>query len=135
MRAGRKGEFSPGERMFVCQLKLAGNSFPNILRKFQERFGKTAPCRSAMNAMAAKMKTKFTVWNLRKGNSGLKKTVRTPQVIASVQRSLERAAQRKPGQHGQSARRNPQNLSKSSYNRITKLDLKLKPNRILRLHK
>ena len=78
MRAGRKGEFSPGERMFVCQLKLAGNSFPNILRKFQERFGKTAPCRSAMNAMAAKKKTKFTVWNLRKGNSGLKKTVRTP---------------------------------------------------------
>ena len=31
-----------------------GNSFTNILRKFQERFGKLAPCSSATKTMAAK---------------------------------------------------------------------------------
>ena len=122
MRAEKKVQFSPGERMFVCQLKLAGDKYPNIKRKFMVRYGKTAPSRSGMIAMAAKLKKKYTVWNLKKGNCGVKKTVRTPQVIASVRRSLERAAQRKPGQPGPSARRNPQSLSKSSYNRITKLD-------------
>jgi hypothetical protein len=94
MRAGKKGEFSPGERMFVCQLKLAGNTFPSIKRKFQERFGQLAPSRSGMKAMAVKLRTKFTVWDVRKGNSGPQNTVRTPQVIASVKRSLERASQR-----------------------------------------
>ena len=38
MRAVKKGEFSPGESMFVCQLKLAGNNFPSIKRKFQDFF-------------------------------------------------------------------------------------------------
>ena len=112
MRAGKNGEFSPGERMFVCQLKLAGNNFPSIKRKFQERFGKLAPSRSGMKAMAVKLRAKFTVWDVRKGNSGPQNTVRTPQVIASVKRSLERASQRKPGQPGPSARRNPQCLTK-----------------------
>ena len=72
----------------------------------------------------------MVITTVKKGNSGLKKAM-----IASVKRSLERASQRKPSQPGPSARRNPQSLSKSSYNRITKLDLKLKPYRILRLHK
>jgi hypothetical protein len=65
MRAGKKGEFSPGERMFVCQLKLAGNNFTSIKRKFQERFGKLAPSRSGMKAMSVKLRTKFTVWDVR----------------------------------------------------------------------
>ena len=43
MRAGKKGEFFPYETMFVYQLRLAGNRFPNIQRKFQESFGKMAP--------------------------------------------------------------------------------------------
>ena len=135
MRAGKQGEFSPCERMFVCQLKLKGDTFPNIRSKFMVRFGKTAPSRSAMKYMADKLRTSYTVWDRRKGNCGPKKTVRTPEVIASVKRSLERAAQRKPGQPGPSVRRNPQSLDKSSFNRITREDLKLKPYKILRLHK
>ena len=53
-RAGRADEFLPCERMFICQLKLAGDKFPTIREKFTKRFGKMAPCRSAMKAMAKK---------------------------------------------------------------------------------
>ena len=74
--------------MFFCQLKLAVDNFPSIKRKFQERFGKLAPYRSAMKGMVVKLNTKFTVWNLRKGNSGPKKTVRTPEMIASVKKRV-----------------------------------------------
>ena len=127
MRAGKKGEFSPCERMFVCQLKMKGDTFPNIKSKFMVRFGKAPPCRSAMNYMVKKLDTSYTVWDRRKVNTGRKKTVRTPEVIAAVGRSLERAALRRPGQPGPSARRNPQSLRKSSYNNITRIDLRLKP--------
>ena len=51
---GKAGEFLPFERMFVCQLKLAGAKFLTIREKFMKRFGKMAPCRSAMKAMAKK---------------------------------------------------------------------------------
>ena len=128
-------QFSPCERMFVCQLKLAGDSFPNIKSKFMLRFGKAAPCRASMKNMVNKLKTKHTVQDLRKGNSGRKTTVRTSQVIASVRRSLQRAALRKPGQPGPSSRRNPQSLAKTTYNRITRENLNLKPYKILRVHK
>ena len=52
-----------------------------------------------------------------------------------MRRSLERASSRAPGQQGPSARRHNEPIKKSSYNNITKKDLKLKPYKILRLHK
>ena len=39
---GKAGEFLPCERMFVCQLKLAGVKFPTIREKFMKRFGSPA---------------------------------------------------------------------------------------------
>ena len=51
-KAGKSGEFLSFERMLVCQLKLAGNKFPTIREKFMKRFGKMAPRRSAMKAIA-----------------------------------------------------------------------------------
>ena len=54
IRAGKVGEFLPCERLFVCQLKLAGDKFPTIWEKFMKRFGKMAPCWSAMIAVAKK---------------------------------------------------------------------------------
>ena len=81
------------------------------------------------------MKNKFTMLDMRKGNSGRKVSVRSPGLIAAVKRSLNRAATRAPGQQGPSARRNGLGIKKSTYNYITKHDLKLKPYKILRLHK
>ena len=73
--------------MFVCQLKLAGDNFPSIKRKFQERFGKLAPCRSAMKGRVVKLNTKFTVWNLMKENSEWsKEDCEDTEMIASVKK-------------------------------------------------
>ena len=58
--AGKKGKFSPCERMFVCQKKLAGDTYPNIRSKLMLRFGKQAPSRSSMQYMVEKLKTKHT---------------------------------------------------------------------------
>ena len=127
-------EFSSAEKMFVCNLKIAGEKYPNICKLFTEKFGKSPPNRQGANKMVQKLRNKFTVHDLRKGRSGRKFTVRTPANIASVRRSLERAATRAPGVPGPSARRHDQDIKKSSFNNITKKDLKLKPYKILRLH-
>ena len=50
--AGKAGEFLLCEIMFVCQLKLVGDKFTTPRKKFMKGFGKMAPCRSAMKAMA-----------------------------------------------------------------------------------
>ena len=70
--------------------------------------------------------------DMRKGKSGRKVRVRTASNIAAVGRSLQRAATRKPGP---STRRHSELISTSSYNRITKIYLKVKPYKVLRLHK
>ena len=64
---GVAGEFLSWEKMFVCHLKLAEDKFPTIREKFMKRFGKMAPCRYAIKAMAKKLKTKFSVWDKKKG--------------------------------------------------------------------
>ena len=65
--------------------------------------------------------------DMRKGRSGRKVRVRTASNIAAVGRSLQRAAIRKPGKPSHCVRRHSEPIYKSSYNRITKIDLKLKP--------
>ena len=74
-----------------------------------------------------KLKTKYTVMDMRKGRSGRKVRVRTASNIAALGRLLQRAAIRKPSKPGPSAWRHSELISKSSYNRITKIYLKLKP--------
>ena len=61
--------------------------------------------------------------------------MRTPENIASVRRSLERAATRAPGVPGPSAKRHDQDIKKSSFNTITRKDPYLNRYKILRLHK
>ena len=47
-KAGKAGEFLPFERMFICQLKLAGDKFPTIWEKFMKRFGKISVEKQSM---------------------------------------------------------------------------------------
>ena len=128
-------EFSPLERMFICELKMKGKKYPNIARLFSEKFGKSPPTRDGAHKMLTKLTTQGTVMTTRKGNSGPKFKDRTARNIELVRRALERASTRTPGQPGPSARRHTGNISKSSYNRITRKDLRLKPYKIMRLHK
>ena len=69
-RVGKAGEFSPCERMFVYHLNLVVVKFPIIRKKFMKMCGKMAPYRSAMKAMAKKIKTKFSVRDQRMRRCG-----------------------------------------------------------------
>ena len=131
----QRREFSPLERMFICEWKMKGKKYPNIARLFSEKFGKSPPTRDGAHKMLTKLTTQGTVMTTRKGNSGPKFKVRTARNIELVRKALERASTRTPGQPGPSARRHTGNISKSSYNRITRKDLRLKPYKIMRLHK
>ena len=68
-----------------------------------------------MKKMVTILKNKFTVHDLRKGRSGRKKTVRTPENIVSVRRSLERATTRAPGVPAPSARRHDQDIFQQNH--------------------
>ena len=128
-------EFTPSQRMMVCNLKQIGKKYPSICRHFRNKYKRVAPSRQGMNKMMKKVNTKFTTMTMRKGKCGRKVTARTVQNIESVKRSLERASARRPGHPGPSCRRHDESISKSSYNRITKYDLKLKPFKFRRIHK
>ena len=131
----RNREYSPAEKMFVVDLKLKGIKYTTIKSMFLSKFNKAPPTRQGLYYLTMKLKNKFTVLDQRKGRSGRRVTVRTDRNIAAVQRSLERASHRSPGQPGPSARRHSEQISKSTYNRITRENLKFKPYKILRLHK
>ena len=77
-----------------------------IERMFIEQFGRPPQTKNGIYKMLVKLKSEFTLRDLGKGNSGRKFTVRTPTNIASVRRSLEKAATRQPGRPGPSARYN-----------------------------
>ena len=128
-------EFSPAEKMFICNLKMSGEKYPNFVKLFTQRFGKSPPTMKGANKMVNTLTTKFTVMDRRKGRSGGRVTVRTPRNIELVRRTLGRASSRKLGQPSPSARRHTEKIKKSSYNNITRKDLRLRPYKILRLHK
>ena len=115
---------------------MSGKKYSEIEQLFRDKFGKEAPCRRAANKMLLKFRQHYTVSNLRKGRgAGPKVTVRTPANIERVRRECERASTREPGVPGPSARRHTTPaISKSSFSRITKHDLKQRPYRIQRLH-
>lgn len=125
-------EFTKQQRAFLCEKKMCGKKYPEIKRLFVERFGRQAPTRDGVHKMLTKFRTSHTVSNLK--GRGPKVTARTPRNIARVQRECERAEDREPGEPGPSARRHAAPVSKSTFNRITKHDLKKRPYRIQRLH-
>ena len=75
------------------------------------------------------------LFDQRKGKSGRKITVRTPENINSVENLLESEKDRTPDQPGSSCRRNTLDISKTSFNRIVKKDLGWKPYKIVRRQK
>lgn len=91
---------------------------------------KNAPNRSTIWRILKKFKTERTLHNVNKGRSGRPKTVRSPENIESVRRSVRQSPKK-------SSRRRSQelNVSRSSIRRILKLDLHLFPYRIQVKHK
>ena len=59
-------EFSPAEKMFICNQKMAGEKYPKICELFTAKFGKAPPSRSGlggwwpnMTALKRKIKIEF----------------------------------------------------------------------------
>ena len=76
-----------------------------------------------------------TLQDKRTSASGGSKSVRTPENIAAVREHLSDEENRNPDELRSSSRRNDLNLTKSTFSRITKYDLKLHPYKLLRLQK
>ena len=70
--------------------------------------------------MMRSFRENYTTLDIRKRRSGRRVTVRTDENIRAVRRFIYGAALRKPGEPEPSARRQNENISKSSYFRIFK---------------
>ena len=91
-----KPAFSSSEKMFACS-KLHGKKYPSITKHFRNKYRKGATNRQGINKMMKNLNTKYITLDCRKGT---KFTAKSPANIATVKRSLERAASRKPGLEG-----------------------------------
>ena len=124
--------FSPLKRAYVVESMIQQNHWKDILKKFEEKFGKKIS-KSQVYKINNKFKSDHTCHNLILGRSGRKKAARSPENILAVKQLLEGEYFLKPDQHKSSARRNIlAGITKSSFSGITNLDLKLKPYHLLR---
>ena len=78
------------------------------------------PCKTTILLNFQKYSNAGTSLNLNKGNSGRRRTTRTEENIAAIRALLEENPR-------VSARRNPIDISSSSFNRITKFELRWHP--------
>ena len=128
-------QFSPAERGFVVESYLQNKKKTLIKQEFEAKFGHSIS-RRHIYCIYDKFKTSHTCHNLNKGRSGRKKTARSPANIAAVQNLLQNEVAFRPDDVRSSSRRNPiVGLSQSGFNRITRIDLKLQPYRLLRQQK
>ena len=96
-------------------------SIPRVRREFEERFPeRSSPDKKTILRTVHKFNNHGTILNRNKGNSGRKRTQRTPENIAIVRNIIEE-------DHQSSVRRNESNLHRSSFHRILKHDLHYHP--------
>ena len=109
-------QLTTAQRVFVVKKYHETKSYRTVQDEFRLTFpGRNPPAKSTIQHNVQKYDVNGTSLNLHKGRSGRRKTVRTNNNIQRV-RGLQ-------GQQEISCRRNTLALSKSSFNRITKLDL------------
>lgn len=118
-------QFTPEERTFIVLSYDETKSSTETIQAFVGRFpNRNPPTRKTVLRNFKKYQKYGTSHNRNKGNSGRPRSARTQTNIDAVRRELQANPEA-------SARRNniPQ-LTKSSFNRITKYDLKLHPFRM-----
>ncbi|KAF2352904.1 Protein of unknown function DUF4817 [Trinorchestia longiramus] len=109
------------QRVFVVTTYVRTGSIKQVQHSFAECFpDRRLPCLSVIQNNIRKYQTKGTCLNLNKGCSGRRKTVRTEENTEMVRTIIEE-------NETVSCRKNNSLLSKSSFNRIVKRDLKWYP--------
>ncbi len=122
-------QFTKNERAFMVTVYAETHNSTETCRRFALMFPNWGiPSKGTFLSNFHKYQTHGTSENRNTGKSGQPRTVQTPQNIAAVRQEI--------AQNGQvSVRRNNlPHISKASFNRITKYDLKYHPYRIQRCH-
>jgi hypothetical protein len=112
---------SKDQRVLVCLEHARFQNAEEVKRRWPGRWGNIpAPTKRTINTTYRKFLREATCHDLNKGRNGSPRTARTPENIELVRESLS--------QHGKrSSRRNGLGLSRSSFHRIAKLDIKFHP--------
>ena len=129
-------QLSLDQRLFIALEKEKGKNTTEIKTQFSLKWpGKDPPHRSTIYKIWKKLRNNHTVQNLNKGNSGRRMSGRSDHNIDQVRALLEDQVDKKPDEIVCSSRRNNLDLTKSTFNRITRLDIKFHPYKILRRQK
>ena len=113
------------QRVFIVLHYTQTQSIAAVQNAFRARFpDRNPPTKRTVMKNVRKYSEAGTSLNLNKGNSGRRRTTRSEENIAAVRDLL----QQNPG--NVSARRNPLPISRTGFNRITRLDLRWHPYRM-----
>ena len=114
------------QRIFVVKKYHETRSLNEVKTAFQVNFpNRNPPSNSTIQRNVRKYNTEGTSKNLNKDRSGRRRTTRDAQAINNVRLLLQG---QQPQQHPRiTCRRNPLAIPKSSFNRITKCDIKWHP--------
>ena len=124
---------TPDQRWFVVKNRTEGLSWSQIATNWQLTYpNRNAPTVKSMRKMVRKMEDHQTLQDNRKGRCGRKKEVRTPFLIQWVFTIITGDMLAIPGDPTNSARRNAADVDKTTWNRITKTDLKMHPFRLVK---
>ncbi|KAF2359564.1 Protein of unknown function DUF4817 [Trinorchestia longiramus] len=108
-------------RIFIVVNFLDSNSIQHVQELFQERFPeRNSPSKVTIWKNVRKYKTEGTSLNLNKGRSARKRTERAPKNVEIVHQALF-------ANSDIFSRKNGLGKSKSTFNRIVKLELKWHP--------
>ena len=112
------------QRAFIVINYTRTQSTTEVRNAFQQRFpDRNPPSPSTILSNVRKYSNAGTSLNLNKGNSGRRRTIRTAQNIDAARDLLQQNPH-------VSARRNPIPISRTSFNRITRIEIKWHPYRM-----
>ena len=129
--------FTAEQRLWIAMKKESNTSTAEIQAQFVVKWpGKRPPFdMKTIWRVWKRLQNHHTVLDLHKGNSGRKRTGRSEENIESVRTLLENQIDKNPDEIVCSLRRNDLNLSQSTFNRITRMDINFHPYRVLRSQK
>lgn len=124
-KADSKMQLTNEQRAFIVKRYFETKSYLEVQESFRQRFpDRNPPSKSTIQRNVAKYTREGTSQNLNKGHSGRLRTTRSQVNVNMVRALLEEQPR------GVSCRRNPLNLPKTAFNRITRHDLKWHPYKI-----
>ena len=128
-------QFTPQQREFLVReyrYDRSNHSVLRVLQSFREEYPDVrCPSRLTVHKNVRKYSQNGTSCNVNKGRSGRQKMARCPENIEAVQEALDNP---EAGAQRINARRNGLGLSSATFNRITRLDLRLHPYQMIKRH-